>query len=77
MSANRSAFASTSTDFRSGCGCEAIGADASRLSENASATARASGVPAVAKWRSLRATSWTLVPTLRNSTRCERPIIPP
>ena len=45
-SASSSAFASIRTDLRSGCGCDAIGATDSRLSENPAATARASGVPA-------------------------------
>ena len=67
-SAKNSALASTRIDLRSGCGCDTIGAVASRLSENASSTARASGVPACAVYLTLRATSCTLLPTLRNTT---------
>ncbi len=57
MSASSSAFASISTDLRSGCGCETTAVLASRLSENACATARASGVPALAVYLTFFASS--------------------
>ena len=49
MSANNSILASIRIDLRSGCGWLATDAAASRLSENASLTARACGVFGCAK----------------------------
>ena len=48
MSLTNSADASTNTDLRSGCAALATGVLASRLGENAAATARPSGVPGFA-----------------------------
>jgi hypothetical protein len=45
MSESRRAFASISTDRRSGCGALTIGAEASRLSEKPTRTARSSAEP--------------------------------
>jgi hypothetical protein len=70
------ALASISTAFESGCAWLATGALPSKLSENALATERASGEPAAARKRSLRATSSTWLCTRRNSTICCRPQAP-
>ena len=72
-SATNSALASTRIDFRSGCGCEATGTVATRLSEKPAATARASGVPALAVYLVFFAISWTSAPTFLNSTTCVIP----
>ncbi len=77
MSLTNSAFSSTSTDFAVGCGWLATGALASRLGENAAATARPSGVPAFAMKRVLRAIIWTWLWTRRNSMTCGVSIEPP
>ena len=74
MSDSSSAFASTSTDLRSGCGALATGADDSRLSENDFRTARSSGEPARATKVMLRASSWILPPALRNSATYSPPV---
>ncbi len=74
MSPKRSAFASTRTAFDSGCGAEATGADAMRLSEKLSSTNRACGVPAAAKYWVFFAMSWTWPPILRNTARRAPPI---
>ena len=59
MSLTNSALASTSTDFRSGCGRLTTGVDASRLGENAASTARPVGVFGAATYSVLRATICT------------------
>jgi len=58
MSANNSAFRLDDDHLVAGSGSDASGADASRLSENDSATKRACGVPWAAKNSSLRATEF-------------------
>ena len=77
MSFTNSAFASTSTDLAVGCGKLATAVLASRLGENAAATARPSGVPARAVYSVLRAIICTRLWTRRNSITCGAVIKPP
>ena len=77
MSPRNSGAASTSTDLRSGCGRLSTGVLPSRLGENACATERASGVPAVAVNRVLRSSICIVLWTRLNSTRPDWRSSPP
>ena len=74
MSPNSRAPASTSTALDCGCGAEAAGAEAMRLSEKDCATNCACGVPSAAKYCAFFAMSWMVLPTLRKTASRAPPI---
>jgi hypothetical protein len=77
MSVSTIALSSISRLLRSGCGWLATGTAATRLSLNDWATARACGLPSLAKYTSFLASIWIVLPTLWNTMTSLSPIRPP